>query len=953
VNSISYIEKELEIIEFWKKKKIFERTVKERSPHKTYVFYDGPPFATGLPHYGHILSFVTKDVFPRYWTMKGYRCERRWGWDCHGLPIENICEEELDLNEKSEIYDIGIEKFNEFCRSKVLWYTKEWQYTVERMGKWIEFENSYKTMDNSYMETVWFIFKKLYSNDLIYKGKKVLLYCPRCETPLSNFEISMDNSYKEISDEAVFVKFELEEEPNNYILAWTTTPWTLIGNVALAVNAEEDYVKVKIENEFYILMESRLSTINREYELIDRIKGKDLLFKSYKPLYRFSINENSKEFYIVDGGDEVLSDEGTGVVHIALYGEFDYEIIKKYELPKVQHIDKNGKLILGPKDWKGIWFRDVNRKIIDDLMNQNLLFKSEDYIHSYPFCYRCNTHLLYNALDAWFIKIKNIKSRLMESSDEINWYPKEVSKQYKNILKSAPDWCISRNRFWATPIPIWECQSCHHITIIGSIQELKEKAIEEIPDDLDLHRHIVDDIYLACLKCDGIMQRIPEVFDCWLDSGSMPFASKHYPFENEKWFDENFPADFVSEYIAQVRAWFYYMHVVSILFFDSTPFKNVVVNGNILAKDGTKMSKSKRNFPDPNIIIQKYGADALRIYLLSSQLMRAQDLNFKEEVLKQVYRRFNLLLMNVLKFYSMFNVENLTLDPFYSNNILDKWILNSLNELIRDVTKLMDSYDTKETCRLIFEFVEDLSTWYIRNSRNRFKSDDYKQKLAAMNTLSYILYNLSKLLAPLTPFISEMIYMKLKELKLVRLESVHLEIWPDYDENFLKEDLDSEMELTKKLVKRALELRDKSEIPLRQVLNKLIIKGITLEVPFLDLIAQAINVKQVLINPDYSELSIELDTHITKELKIEGISRNLIRHINNYRKKLKLSREDRIYLYLEIQDDEIIEGIKKFQEQIQKRVQADKIILNKDEKWYEKEFNINESKVKAYIKVQN
>lgn len=951
--NISYIEKEIELIQFWKDNKIFEKSVEQRPKNNPYVFYDGPPFATGLPQHGNILSIVTKDVFPRYWTMKGHRCERRWGWDCHGLPIESVCEQALNLKQKNEIYEMGIGEFNEFCRSKVLWYANEWKKTVDRMGKWIEFDNSYKTMDNTYMETVWYIFKKIYTEGFIYKGKKVLFYCPRCETPLSNFEISMDNSYKDVTEQSITAKFELKEEPRTFLLAWTTTPWTLIGNVALAVNSKQPYVKIKVDGEYLILIKNKIDTIKEEYEIIKEFKGKELLNKEYEPLYQISTKSDKKGHLVIDGGDEVLSDEGTGIIHIAIYGEFDYEMIKKHDLPIIQHIDEHGNLAQGPRDWIGLWFKDVDEKVLEDLQQRNLLFSYEDFTHSYPFCYRCDTPLIYNALDAWFIDIQQIKTKLLKTNERINWYPKEVSRRYESIVKSAPDWCISRNRFWATAMPIWECEDCKQIKVIGSIKELQENAVEKVPDDLDLHRHIVDKIHLNCSNCSKVIKRVPEVFDCWLESGSMPYAAKHYPFENIEWFQHNFPSDFVSEYIGQVRAWFYYMHVISILLFDDIPFKNVVVNGNLLGEDGTKMSKSKRNFPDPNLIIEKYGADTLRIYLLSSQLMRAQDLNFKEEIIKQVYRRFNLLLINVLKFYSLNDIDNLIMDITYSDNILDKWIVSLLNSLIQDITQLMDDYDTAEVSRLFFNFIEDLSTWYIKNSRNRFKSENINEKLSAMKTLSYILYNLSKLLAPLTPFISEIIYQKLIEKGIANFESVHLELWPEFDERLIDSEVLKNMELTREVVKRSLELRENSKIPVRQVLNKVTIKGVNLEKKYLDVIAEAINVRNVNIEKgEKSEFLVELDTIITPELKLEGIARNLIRHLNNYRKKLNLSTKNRINLYLKTNDKDISEALEKHKEKIKKMIQAETIIQNMEGKEHIKKFKIENKVVEAYIEVK-
>ncbi len=952
--NISYLEKEKELIQFWKGNNIFEKSVLQRPKDNPYIFYDGPPFATGLPHYGHILSFVTKDIFPRYWTMKNRRCERKWGWDCHGLPIESICERALDLRQKNEIYEMGISEFNEFCRSKVLWYTNEWKKTVERMGKWIEFENSYKTMDNTYMETVWYIFKKIYNDGLVYRGKKILFYCPRCETPLSNSEISMDNSYKDIIEQSITAKFKLKEEPMTFFLAWTTTPWTLIGNVALAVNNQQKYVKIKMVDQYYILIKNQIDLIKEDYEVVNEFKGEELINIEYEPLYQTSLDTDKKGHFVIDGGDEVLSDEGTGIIHIAMYGEFDYEMIKKYDLPIIQHIDEQGNLAKGPRDWIGLWFKDVDEEVILDLQQRNLLYSSEDYSHSYPFCYRCDTPLIYNALDAWFIDIQQIKQKLLITNENIRWYPKEIKRRYESIVNTAPDWCISRNRFWATAMPIWECEECKKIKIVGSIKELQKNAVEEVPDDLDLHRHVVDEIHLKCSNCSREMNRVPEVFDCWLESGSMPYAAKHYPFENVEWFKHNFPSDFVSEYIGQVRAWFYYMHVISVLLFNEIPFKNVVVNGNILAEDGSKMSKSKRNFPDPNLIIEKYGADTLRIYLMSSQLMRAQDLNFKEEIVKQSYRRFNLLLINVLKFYSLIDIDKVILNR-YSENILDRWIVSLINNLIIRITRLMDDYDTAEVCRLFFNFIEDLSTWYIKNSRNRFKNENKNIKLSAMNTLSYILYNLSKLLAPLAPFISEIIYQELAKKGIAKLDSVHLEFWPEIDEKLVDMEVLEKMEITREVVRKSLELRDKSKIPVRQVLNKVNIKGVSIENCYLNIIAEAINVKKVITEKiiDHFEVLVELDTKITPELKLEGIARNLIRNLNNYRKKLNLSTKNRINLYIETDNDLISEALDNYGEKIKKMIQADKIVQDLKGKQDIKKFKIENNVIEVFIEVKN
>ncbi|MEK6840148.1 MAG: class I tRNA ligase family protein, partial [Nanoarchaeota archaeon] len=520
----------------------------------------------------------------------------------------------------------------------------EWKKTVKRMGKWIEFDNAYKTMDNTYMESVWYIFKRLYEQGYIYEGKKILLYCSRCETPLASSEIAMDDSYKDITEQTVIAKFKLKNEPNTYILAWTTTPWTLIGNVALAINPELIYVKVKVGNDQYILAKERLDVLQEKYTIQEEMKGTKLLNKEYEPLY--NIPTDKKGHIIINGGTEVSAAEGTGVVHMALYGEFDYTMVKKYNLPFIQHLDKQGKIHLGPKEFMGLWFKKADEKVLADLEKRGLVHKKESHTHSYPFCYRCGTPLFYNAIDSWFVDIQKIKNKVLSKNEDIQWYPHHLKHgRFKHIVETAPDWSISRNRFWATAIPIWKCPS-NHITVIGSIEELKQKAIEKVDKNIDLHKHVMDTIHVKCEQCKQPMARIPEVLDCWFESGSMPYAAKHYPFENKEWFTTNFPADFISEYIAQVRTWFYYMHVLGVLVFDKPPFKNVVVTGTVLAEDGSKMSKSKGNFPDPAKLFDTYGADALRFYLMNSPLMRAEDLNFNEKNVQEVYRKVIVLLHN-------------------------------------------------------------------------------------------------------------------------------------------------------------------------------------------------------------------------------------------------------------------------------------------------------------------
>ncbi|HLC72708.1 MAG TPA: isoleucine--tRNA ligase [Candidatus Nanoarchaeia archaeon] len=908
-------EREETITAFWEKNKIFEKSVEQRPKNKQYVFYDGPPFATGTPHYGHILGLTSKDVFPRFWTMKGFRVERRWGWDCHGLPIENIAEKELGIKEKKQIEEMGVEKFNEFCRSKVLSFAKEWKKTIRRMGKWIEFDNAYKTMDPGYMETVWYLFKKLYEDKLIYEGKKVLLYCPICETPLATSEIAMDNSYRTVTEQSVIAKFKLKEEKNTYLLCWSTTPWTLLANVAVAINPNLQYVTIKQNKEQYILAKDRLQEIKEKYEIVGQIKGNKLIKKEYEPLY--IIPTDKKGHYVIDGGNEVTAAEGTGIVHMALYGEFDYRMIKKYDLPIVQHVNTQGKIHQGPKEWQGLWFKKADKKVLQDLEKRNLLYKSEPYTHPYPFCYRCETPLFYNALDAWFVDIQKVKDKILKKNKEINWHPEHIREgRFKYILENAPDWCISRNRFWATAIPVWKCTKCRELAVIGSIKELAEKAIEKIPKNFDLHKHVVDKIHLKCEKCKNAMKRIPEVMDCWFESGSMPYAAKHYPFENKEWFKDNFPADFISEYIAQTRTWFYYMHVLGVLLFDKPSFKHVVVTGTILASDGSKMSKSKGNYPDPNVIFDKYGADALRCYLMLSPLMKAEDINFNEETLKEVYRKIVMLTENIKTFYELYGKENVVLDNTSSPHILDKWIISKTNTTITEMTAAMDSYDTVTATSTLMQFIDEISTWYIRRSRDRFKFDDKKEKQNAIQTLGYVLHTLAKLIAPIAPFIAEDIQQCLRKENKKLAESIHLESWPAVDIKKMSKKINEEMQQVRDIVSKALEAREKAKIPIRQILAKIQIQGTKLEEVYLPLIAEEVNVKEV-VQKKGETFVITLDTEITPALMKEGIVRELIRIINGYRKAQEMNIEDRIYLVIGIE-----ENLAAFEEELKQKVGA-------------------------------
>ncbi|MFA5763206.1 MAG: isoleucine--tRNA ligase [archaeon] len=927
---------------FWEKEQMFKRSVEERPIDKEYVFYDGPPFATGLPHHGHILSLVTKDLFPRYYTMKGFRVERKWGWDCHGLPIENIVEKDLKIKAKKEIEEMGIDKFNETARSKVLSYVGEWKKTVDRIGKWIDFDNSYKTMDQTYMESIWNIFKTLYDKGYIYEGKKVLMYCPRCETPLANSEIQMDNSYKDVTDKTATVAFKIKNKEDEYLLAWTTTPWTLIGNVAIAVNPKLTYVKADVFGKKFILAKDLVDKTFDHYEIIEEIPGKDLLNVEYEPLYEMDAN-GKKGWYVIDGGDDVTSEDGTGLVHMAIYGEFDYLQIRKHDLPIIQHIDQSGKLKEGPKEWIGLWFKKVDDEVLANLGERGILIKAKEHVHSYPFCYRCDTPLIYNAVDSWFVDIQKIKPKLVEHAKEINWHPENVSARFDNILETAPDWSISRNRFWATAIPVWKCE-CGQEKAIGSIKELQENATTKVEDCVDLHKHIVDKIKLKCV-CGKEMQRIPEVLDCWFESGSMPYASKHFPFENEAWLKNHFPADFISEYIGQVRAWFYYMHVIGVLLMDKPPFKHCVVNGNILAKDGSKMSKSKKNYTDPNKLLDEFGADALRFYLMSSQVMKAQDMNFLDDGVKEVTRKLLNILENVNRFYQLFGSANKEFNDDSSTNILDKWMLSKTHRLIKNVTVSLDEYNTLKVCNDILDFVDDLSTWFVRRSRDRFKSNG-EEKLDALKTLAFALDKLSKVMAPVTPFIAEEIYQTLREFNFNKSESIHLEAWPTFNESLINDDLETKMIVVREVVSKGLDERNKIKIAVKQPLTKVTISK-KIDEELFDLIKDELNVKEIVIGKDSAEIVVDFDTTLTPELEQEGTARELIRKLNDLRKKSNLTIEDRVSVSVFSESELIKTTITNFGEEIKNSVQADKITLQENDG---EEIKIKEQIVKLAIK---
>lgn len=1098
------------VLKFWEASKIFEKSLEKNSPKGEYVFYDGPPFATGQMHYGHILGSTAKDAIGRYQTMQGFHVTRRWGWDCHGLPIENIVEKELGIAGHKEIEAYGIEKFVEYARSKVLEYDKDWEKGVPRIGRWVDFKGGYKTMDNTFIESVWWALSELNDKGLIYEGVRVLAYCPRCETPIANSEIAMDNSYKDITDISVYVKFELKDEPNTFLLAWTTTPWTLPGNFALAANPEFNYVKIKIKESFYILAKERLSAVKEAYEIVS--ENINIIGKSYKPLFDYFVSheipnkENAWKVYAVD---YVTADAGTGIVHTAPgYGEEDMGLAKKENIPFVHHVLNDGTFAETVRDFMGLPVKPKSSEkdghqvtdieIIKHLAHQGFLFAKEKIVHAYPHCMRCDTPIIYYALPSWFVNIQKVKNDILKSAETMNWIPEHLKEgRFKNSLESAPDWTISRNRYWASPLPIWKSESgktmfvsgledlkkkskksdnkyvlmrhgegTHNTSKIASTgldstatltdegrkkarataERLKDKkiktiycspllrtkqtaeivaevfglskdaiifdrrikeidagvfegkpfsfgdyfrglsryetpieggespamvkrriaeflyeidskhkneniliishgiffetidaildglggeeALEKLKEilgvyvpgsyrefeftplphnkdyELDLHRPYVDTIKL--IDDEGVeYARILEVIDCWFESGSMPFAQDHYPFERPDWKEKNFPADFVAEYIAQTRTWFYYSLVISTILFGRAPFKHVVTTGTLRAEDGQKISKSKKNYPDPWIFIDKYGVDALRIYLMSGPLMKGEDSNFSEKSVSEIASKIIGRLNNVLVFYELYRDKELENKITESGNVLDIWIVSRLNQLISEVTKGMESYDMTEAIRPFDLFVDDLSTWYLRRSRDRIKEGDKGAKI----TMYFVLKELVRVLAPFAPFTAENVWQKLKIDPPAGgdVESVHLAAWPKLEE--IRYEVVQNMERTRELVTLGLEARQKAGIKVRQPLQKLTINQ-KLGAEYLELIKDEVNVKEIVEGG-----AIMLDTNITSELQKEGDFREFLRSVQELRKTENLSPSDLVALTIPESTKNLIEG---FEDELKK-----------------------------------
>ena len=869
---INFPAMEEQILTFWKENQIFAKSLAIREDAPRYVFYEGPPTANGLPGLHHCLSRSYKDLFPRYKAMRGYFVLRRGGWDCHGLPVELETEKELGIAGKGKgaIEEYGIAEFNARCRESVFRYVKEWEKLTDRLGFWIDMDNPYVTLSNEFIESVWWILKQMWDKGLVYQSYKVVPYCPRCGTPLSDHEVAL--GYAETDDPSIYVKFPLRDQPGVSFLVWTTTPWTLPGNVALAVHPEVTYVVVEQEGEQLILARALTEeALQGEYRVVRTLKGKELVGTHYQPLYTF-LPVDKKAYYVV-AGDFVTTKEGTGVVHMApAFGAEDLEMAKEYDLPILQTVDPKGAFVNAVTPWRSLFVKEADPLIIEELKGRGLMYNVGTYRHVYPFCWRCDTPLLYYAKTTWYIETTRLKDRLVANNEKINWYPSHIKEgRFGNWLANNVDWALGRERYWGTPLPVWECEACRHQECIGGIAELEERTGRSLRD-LDLHRPYVDRVTWPCAKCGGTMRRVPEVIDCWFDSGAMPVAQWHYPFENQELFREQFPADFICEAVDQTRGWFYSLHAISTLLFDEPCFLNCVCLGLILDAEGEKMSKSRGNVVDPWSVLNVHGADALRWYLYTAS-PPGHDRRFSVELVGEVVRKFLLTLWNTYAFFVTYaNIDGWTPSPgssLSSLSSLDRWILSELHTLIQRVDTGLANYDVAGAARPIGDFVENLSNWYVRRSRRRFwrpapdfsRWEQDEDKNAAYATLYECLVTLSKLLAPFTPFVAEEIYQNLvRSADQDAPESVHLCDFPVANPALMDEALMANMRLAMRLASLGHAARNRAGIKLRQPLSLALVKVRSAEEraglePLTDQLLDELNVKALHFVEDEGEMA--------------------------------------------------------------------------------------------------
>ncbi|MFU0825648.1 isoleucine--tRNA ligase [Clostridium sp.] len=853
--STNFVDMERNIAELWKEKDVIQKSFDRNQDGEYFTFYDGPPTANGKPHVGHVLTRVIKDLIPRYKVMKGYKVLRKAGWDTHGLPVELEVEKKLGISGKPQIEEYGVEKFVKECKDSVFKYTSLWKDMSEKLAFWVDMDNPYVTYHNDYIESVWWALKQMWEKDLLYKGHRVTPYCPRCGTALSSHEVAQ--GYKDVKEATVFAKFKVKGEENKYILAWTTTPWTLPSNVALTINKNFDYVEVLNNGEYLILAkELAPKVLVGDYEIVREFKGEELLGTEYEQLLKF-VTPEKKAFYVVHG-DYVTLTDGTGVVHTApAYGEDDSMTGKKYDLPLINLVDAEGKFVDEVEPWKGMFVKKADPKIIEYLKENGMLYKTEKFTHSYPHCWRCDTPLLYYPKDSWFVRMTSLRDQLLENNNKINWYPDNIrTGRFGKFLENVIDWGISRDRYWGTPLPIWECE-CGHRECIGSIEELREKGIN-VPEDIELHKPYIDKVKLTCPHCGKEMTRTHEVIDCWFDSGSMPFAQHHYPFENKEVFEKTFPAQFISEAVDQTRGWFYSQLAISTALFGKSDFENCIVLGHVLDKHGLKMSKSKGNVVDPFEVLNNEGADATRwhFYTASAPWLPTR---FSEEDVRETQRKFLSTLWNVYSFYVLYaeldKFNPLDYKDFVSENVMDKWIVSKLNTLIKNVEEHLDGYRIVEAALELEDFVDELSNWYVRRNRARFWTTELTDdKIGAYTTLYRVLVTLVQVAAPFVPFMTEEIYQNLVvNLDSNAVESVHLLNWPKYDLSLVDSKLEAEMDLAYKVVKLGRSARNSANIKNRQPLAEMLVSTKSLPEYYGDIIKEELNIKDVKFGADLSK----------------------------------------------------------------------------------------------------
>ncbi len=883
--NLNFVEREKQTEKFWNDNDIFQKSIDERKEGEVYTFYDGPPTANGKPHIGHVLTRVIKDMIPRYRTMKGYKVLRKAGWDTHGLPVELEVEKKLGIEGKEQIENYGLEPFIKECKESVWKYKGMWEDFSGTVGFWADMDDPYVTYDNNFIESEWWALKQIWDKGLLYKGHKIVPYCPRCGTPLSSHEVAQ--GYKDVKERSATAKFIVKGEENTYFLAWTTTPWTLPSNVALCVNPYETYVKIKANDEYYILAEALVDANFKdiEYEVIEKYVGTDLEYKEYEPLFAF-VNPDKKAYYVTCDTYVTLTD-GTGIVHIApAFGEDDANVGRKYDLPFVQLVDGKGEMTK-ETPWAGTFCKDVDKEILVDLEERGQLFNAPKFEHSYPFCWRCDTPLIYYARDTWFIKMTAVKDDLIKNNNTINWIPKTIGEgRFGAWLENVQDWGISRNRYWGTPLNIWECE-CGHKHSIGSIEELKSMS-DNCPDDIELHRPFIDAVTIKCPECGKEMHRVPEVIDCWFDSGAMPFAQWHYPFENKDIFEENFPADFISEAVDQTRGWFYSLLAESTLIFNKAPYKNVIVLGHVQDENGQKMSKSKGNAVDPFDALEKHGADAIRWYFYSNSAPWLPN-RFHDGAVAEGQRKFMGTLWNTYAFFVLYaNIDNFDATKYtleYDKlSVMDKWLLSKLNTLVKTVDDNLANYKITETARVLDNFVDELSNWYVRRSRTRFWVKEMTQdKINAYMTLYTALVTLCKAAAPMIPFMTEDIYQNLvRSIDESAPESIHLCDFPTYDEKLIDKDLEKKMEEVLSIVVLGRACRNNANIKNRQPIGMMYVKAPeALDDFYLDIIEEELNVKKVEFTDDVANF-----TSYSFKPQLKTLGRRFGKNINAVRELL-------------------------------------------------------------------